>query len=79
MKLYYQLHLPYQGNYKTVNLSSNSEETDEYEVVALAKRLGITIDDMKQMSFTSLVNILLSSVEDKERKATQEDIDRVFG
>lgn len=34
---------------------------------------------MKQMSFTSLVNILLSSVEDKERKATQKDIDRVFG
>ena len=35
---------------------------------------------MKEMSFVSLMNILLSSVEeDKERKATQEDIDKMFG
>ena len=49
--------------------------------MALAKRLNITIDDMKEMSFTSLLNILLSSVQsnDGTRKATQEDIDRVFG
>lgn len=52
---------------------------DEYEVVALAKRLNITIDDMKQMSFVSLVNILMSSVEEHEKKATQEDIDKYFG
>ncbi len=53
---------------------------DEYTVVALAKRLNITIDDMKQMSFVSLVNILISSVEEKsdKRKATQEDIDNMF-
>ena len=51
--------------------------------MALAKRLNITIDDMKEMSFTSLLNILLSSIEDTAsdgtREATQEDIDRVFG
>ena len=52
---------------------------DEYEVVALAKRLNITIDDMKQMSFVSLVNILISTIEEKESKATQEEIDRMFG
>lgn len=52
---------------------------DEYEVVALAKRLNITIDDMKQMSFVSLVNILISSVEEKEQIATQEDIKKFFG
>lgn len=37
---------------------------------------------MKEMSFVSLLNILLSSIEtpsDGTRKATQEDIDRVFG
>lgn len=37
---------------------------------------------MKEMSFTSLLNILLSNIEsasDGTRKATQEDIDRVFG
>ncbi|MCI7554462.1 MAG: hypothetical protein MST00_03430 [Tenericutes bacterium] len=52
---------------------------DEYEVVALAKRLNITIEDMKQMSFVSLINILISTVEEKDNKATQADIDRMFG
>ena len=52
---------------------------DEYEVIALAKRLNITIEDMKTMSFVSLINILLSTVEEKETKATQKDIDAVFG
>lgn len=53
---------------------------DEFEVVALAKRLNISIEEMKQMSFVSLMNILISSVsEEKDRKATQEDINRVFG
>ena len=48
-------------------------------MVALAKRLNITITDMKEMSFVSLANILLSTVEDDERQATQEDIDKYFG
>lgn len=53
---------------------------DEYSVVALAKRLNITLEDMKQMSFVSLINILISSVEEKsdKRKATQDDIDSIF-
>ena len=34
---------------------------------------------MKQMTFVSLVNILLSSVEEHDKKASQEDIDRMFG
>ena len=79
MKPFYLGVHPYQGNYKIVNISSNSEPVDEYEVVALAKRLNVTLDDMKEMSFVSLINILLSSVENQEKKATQEDIDRMFG
>lgn len=71
--------IPYQGNYKTKSNSTSNKEFDEYEVVALAKRLNITLDDMKEMSFVSLANILLSSVEDDEKQATQEDIDRYFG
>lgn len=50
--------------------------------MALAKRLNITMNDMKEMSFVSLLNILLSSVEsssnDGTRTATQEDIDRLL-
>lgn len=45
----------------------------------MAKKLGITFEEMKQMSFVSLINILLSSVQEHESKATQEDIDRMFG
>ena len=48
-------------------------------MVALAKRLNITLDDMKEMSYNSLINILFASVEDDEKQATQEDIDRYFG
>lgn len=71
---------PYQGNYKQLNSSSSSNDpVDEYEVVALAKRLNITLDDMKKMSFVSLMNILISSVEEKSQSATQEDIDKYFG
>lgn len=72
--------LPYQGNYKKITTNGkNDEPIDEYEVVALAKRLNITMDDMANMSFVSLMNILLSSVEEKEQKASQADIDKFFG
>ena len=59
---------------------SNNEKTDIetidiYEIVALAKRLNITLGDMKEMSFVSLFNILYSAVAEKENTATQQDID----
>lgn len=36
---------------------------------------------MKEMSFVSLMNILISSIDDNDgtKKATQEDIDAYFG
>lgn len=47
--------------------------------MALAKRLGITIEEMKEMSFVSLFNILIASTNtEDERQATQKDIDRLF-
>ena len=73
--------LPYQGNYKQIKTNGSKDEPiDEYEVVALAKRLNITMEDMSNMSFVSLMNILLSTVEeDKEKQANQGDIDKFFG
>lgn len=74
--------LPYQGEYKKLPQTNNSNKiVDEYEIIALAKRLNITIEDMKQMSFVSLMNILISAVggEDVEKQASQEDIDTFFG
>ena len=48
-------------------------------MVALAKRVNITLDDMKEMSYVSLMNILWKNVKEEENEATQEDIDRFFG
>lgn len=72
---------PYQeGSYKDISVSSKSKgPADEYEQMALAKRLNITLDDMKQMSYVSFINILLSSVEEDTSAATQQDIDKTFG
>lgn len=75
-------YLPYQGHYKQLKTSNSSaEEIDEYETMGLCLRLNITPEMMKEMSFVSLMNILISNVEDKDkpRKATQEDINRFKG
>ena len=38
------------------------------------------MEDMANMSFVSLINILLSNVEEEEeKKASQDDIDKFFG
>ena len=68
------------GEYKRINVNTEGNEPlDIYEVIALAKRLNITLADMKEMSFVSLVNILLSTVEEKNNNACQSDIDRFLG
>jgi len=60
--------------------STNNEPIDEYEIIALAKKLGISTEEMKDMSFTSLLNILISSIDtEKEIKATEDDVRRMFG
>ena len=74
-------HLPYQGEYKYLKASNNNEPVDEYDIVSLSKRLNISLDDMREMSFVSLMNTLISSVENKDttQEATQEDIEKYFG
>lgn len=54
------------------------ETIDAYEIVGLAKRLNITLGDMKEMSFVSLFNILYKAVAEKENNATQADIDNLL-
>lgn len=79
---------PYQGELRKLPHRSNSDRTvDEYDVMALAKRLGISIEEMKEMSYVSLINTLIASVNDEAikedsgftREATPEDIKRYFG
>lgn len=61
-------------------INNDNDEVDEYTIYALAKRLGITKEEMESMSYISLLNILISSTgaEDDVKEATQEDIDRWF-
>ena len=52
--------------------------------MALTTRSGISIQEMKEMSFTTLLNVLLANVESNTsqsgvRDATQEDIDKFMG
>ena len=68
--------LPFQGELKEVDsLPSNNEPMDIYEVVALAKRLNISFNEMKEITLITLINILISSVKDDTTKASQKDID----
>lgn len=72
---------PFVGEYKVPQNNdeiNNDEKIDVYEIVALAKRLNITLSDMKEMSFVSLFNILYSAVAEKENTATQQDIDALL-
>lgn len=69
---------PFLGKYNIDNSVTSGEPMDIYEVVALAKRLNITLDDMKEMTFVSLINILLTTVKENNTSATQTDIDRFF-
>ena len=50
------------------------ETIDAYEIVVLGKRLNITLNDMKEMSFVSFFNILYKAVAEKENNDTQADI-----
>lgn len=74
-------HLPFLGEYKELpNSKESDEEVDEFEILALAKRLGISTEEMKDMSFVSLVNILVSSIDsNNDKTGTEEDVRRMFG
>ena len=66
------------GTLKKLNSQPNDDDPiDIYQIVALAKRMNITLEDMKQMTFISLMNILLSVVDNDNgvKEAKQSDID----
>lgn len=65
------------GEYKTKG-SDTGDELDMFELLALAKRLNFSFEELKEISFVSLVNILFSSVTPDTKEATQADIDAFF-
>jgi len=65
------------GEYLTKS-NSEGEELNMYELLALAKRLNFNFEELKEISFVSLINILFSSITPDEKDATQKDIDTFF-
>lgn len=75
----------FQGKYTNENKEDKKEEQDRelniYELMAMALRLGIRMDDFSDMDFPLLVNLLDASIPKQEKKqtkykeATQEDIE----
>lgn len=74
--LYLRLH-PFQGEYKKSQNKSSDRPADEYEIYGVALRLGLTIEDLKNMSFVSLYNTIISCTsEETEHKASQKEINK---
>lgn len=69
---------PFMGEFKRTSQSNSDEEMDLLEVIALAKRLHFSFDELKEISFVTLVNILLSNVEPESKEASQREIDSYF-
>lgn len=65
---------------ETKHKSSNTTELNEYELFALAKRLNFGIPELKKITFITLINTLLASVDEnvKTQEATEEDINAFF-
>lgn len=65
----------FKGEWKTSNRSGDGEDIKMYEIIAIAKRLHFSFDELKEISFTTLINMIMNNVESDSREATQNDID----
>lgn len=71
---------------KIQNINTDNEElVEEYpeqEFIASCLRVGLTIDDLKEVTYIEAMKILYSTIEKKKnkkvRKATQADWDRLM-
>nr|DAV12770.1 MAG TPA: hypothetical protein [Caudoviricetes sp.] len=64
------------------NKEDSSEEYPEQEFIASCLRIGLTIEDLKEITYIEAMKILYSTIEKKKvkkvRKATQADWDRLM-
>ena len=52
-------------------------EIDVYEMIALGLKIGLRMEDMGNMDFVFLINLLDTIMPKKVRKPTQADIDMI--
>lgn len=66
------------GHYRNKNKTDNetNEEFDVYDMIALALKCGIRYEDLGEMSYTTLANIL-DAFMPKKKKPTQAQIDMI--
>lgn len=70
---------PFKGNSNHTTQSSSSEDIDIYDIVAVALKFGLRMEDLKDMTLVSLSNIIYSYTRKREPMATQKDIDAFLG
>ena len=62
--------------------SNVEEDYPEQEFIASCLRVGLTIEDLKELTYIESMKVLYSFLEKKgtnQRNATQADIDRLLG
>lgn len=64
-------------------MSGNSEKSlfPEHEFLASCLRIGLTIQDLKILTYIDVIKMFISLTDKKEgtKKATQKDIDKLLG
>lgn len=64
-------------------MSGNSEKSlfPEHEFLASCLRIGLTIQDLKILTYIDVIKMFISLTNKKEgtKKATQKDIDKLLG
>lgn len=60
---------------------STKEPFPEHEFIASCLRVGLSLNDLKELTYIDCMKILLSFLgeENKEKIATQKDIDKLLG
>lgn len=57
-----------------------NEALEEHKFIASCLKIGLRLEDLKQLSYKDIAKIMLCYVEDKkEKKASQKDIDKLLG
>ena len=62
------------------NNSVTNEALEEHSFIASCLKIGLKIEDLKQLTYKDVAKIMLCYIDGKkENKATQKDIDKLLG
>lgn len=64
------------------NQTNTNEALEEHQFIASCLKMGLRIDDLKQLQYKDVAKIMLCFIEkdkEKPKKATQNDWDRLAG